>query len=128
MRDHAHTLEVVAGERLLFGSTGGWLRPLFELEQWLRRSGVALSDCVVEDKAVGRAAALLLARLEARRLVAQVLSERAVPVLEGAGIAYEAGLVVPKLGCATEEALADCTDYEQAYREICRRLDAGRLR
>ncbi len=122
MQDPEHTLEITENETLLFSSRAGWLKPLYELEQWLHNSGYRLEDLAVEDKVVGRAAALLLCRLGLRRLRTAVLSRRAVPVLAAAGVRYHAELEVAEIGCETEQVLADCDDHEAAYREIMRRL------
>ena len=78
----------------------------------------------VEDKIVGKAAALLLVRLGIRNLRAGVLSELGRDVLKRFHVQYSAGLTVRRIDCQTEILLAEVEDPEQAYRIVAAR--AGR--
>ena len=112
------------GEREIFSSLGKWLHPLFELEEFLRTSSYSPESLRVEDKIVGKAAALLLVRLGFRRLRAGVLSVLGRDVLERYRVSYSAGQTVERIDCQTEKLLAEVEDPEQAYRIV--RARAGR--
>jgi hypothetical protein len=118
------TLRAFHEEREVFSSTGKWLHPLFELEEFLRTVAYPPHSLRVEDKIVGKAAALLLIRLGIRNLRAGVLSELGRDVLKRFHVQYSAGLTVRRIDCQTEILLAEVEDPEQAYRIVAAR--AGR--
>jgi hypothetical protein len=109
------TLRAYAEDREIFSSQGKWLHPLFDLEESLR----------VEDKIVGKAAALLLVRLGIREIRAGVLSELGRAVLERHHVVYSAAQTVPRIDCQTEILLAEVEDPEAAYRIVKARAGAG---
>ena len=122
--DRDVTLRAYHGQREVFSSVGKWLYPLFELEEFLRTAGYPPHSLRVEDKIVGKAAALLLVRLGIRNLRAGVLSELGRDVLKSFHVQYSAGLTVRRIDCQTEILLAEVEDPEQAYRIVAAR--AGR--
>jgi hypothetical protein len=118
------TLRAYQGEREVFSSVGKWLHPLFELEEFLQASSFPPQSLRLEDKIVGKAAALLLVRLGIRRVKAGVLSKLGRNVLERHRVSYSAAEVVERIDCQTENLLADVEDPEEAYRIVAAR--AGR--
>jgi hypothetical protein len=118
------TLRAFHGKREVFSSTGKWLHPLFELEEFLRSSSHSPQSFRVEDKIVGKAAALLLVRLGIRKVKAGVLSELGRDVLQRYQVSYSAAVTVARIDCRTEILLAEVEDPEQAYRIVAAR--AGR--
>ena len=118
------TLRAFHEQREVFTSTGKWLHPLFELEQFLRSSSHAPQSLRIQDKIVGKAAALLLVRLGIRKVRAGVLSELALEVLARHRVQYSAEETVERIDCKTEILLAEVEDPEQAYRIVAAR--AGR--
>jgi hypothetical protein len=118
------TLRAFHGKREVFSSTGKWLHPLFELEEFLRSSSHSSRLLRVEDKIVGKAAALLLVRLGIRNVKAGVMSELGRDVLERYQVLYSAAETVARIDCQTEILLAEVEDPEQAYRIVAAR--AGR--
>ena len=110
-----HTLEVFAGEVLVFHSNGKWLYPLFELENFLTIANYEPADLTVKDKIIGRAAALLLIRLGIRDVRAGIMSKLGMDVLEKHDIHYEYGKLVERIDCATEEILMNEYDPKEAY-------------
>ncbi len=115
------TLEVLSGKKVLFSSRGKWLHPLFELEEFLRREGLDARRLLLRDKIVGRAAALLIARLGFRRVHAGLLSEPGREVLEAHRIRYRYDRLVERILCQTERILQGVWDLEAAHRELLRR-------
>jgi len=118
------TLRAYYGQREVFSSVGKWLYPLFELEEFLGTSSYQPETLRLEDKIVGKAAALLLVRLGIRQVKAGVLSKLGREVLERQHVLYSAGQTVERIDCQTEILLSEVEDPEQAYRIVAQR--AGR--
>jgi hypothetical protein len=118
------TLRAYYGQREVFSSVGKWLHPLFELEEFLDTSSYQPETLRLEDKIVGKAAALLLVRLGVRQVKAGVLSKLGREVLERHRVLYSAGQIVERIDCQTEILLSEVEDPEQAYRIVAQR--AGR--
>lgn len=118
------TLRVRFGGRQVFSSSGKWLHPLFELEEFLNSASYPPQGVVVEDKIVGKAAALLLIRMGIRQVKAGVLSELAKAVLERFEVRFSYTTIVERIDCRTESLLADVEDPEQAYRIVKARAGA----
>jgi hypothetical protein len=112
------TLRVYYDDRQVFSSLGKWLHPLFELEEFLSTVSYPPEGVLVEDKIVGKAAALLLVRLGIRRVKAGVLSELAKVVLERYDVRFSYTTIVERIECQTEILLADVENPEQAYRIV----------
>lgn len=111
-------------EREIFSSAGKWLYPLLELEEFLDTSSYRPESLRLEDKIVGKAAALLLVRLGIRQVKAGVLSKLGREVLERYQVLYSAAEIVERIDCQTEMLLAEVEDPEQAHRIVLAR--AGR--
>jgi hypothetical protein len=109
------TLALYRGQDVLFRSSGKWLHPLFELEEFLGSSGLDTAELRVRDKIVGKAAALLLVRLGLRRVEAGVLSALARTVLERHAVRYSFETLVERIACRTEELLREIDDPQEAY-------------
>ena len=110
-----NTLEVYQDKCLIFSSTGKWLYPLFDLEDFLKDKNLEPHRLLVRDKIVGKAAALLLVRLKIERLRAGLLSELAKSVLERYKVHYKYGQLVERVLCKTEELLRDIDEPLAAY-------------
>jgi len=59
----------------IFTSYGKWLHPLFELDDYLADHPVQPERLILQDKIIGKAAALLIHRLGFRTLQAGILSK-----------------------------------------------------
>ncbi|TVR66150.1 MAG: DUF1893 domain-containing protein [Spirochaetaceae bacterium] len=111
----------------VFSSTGSWLHPLFDLERFLLSSQLDPRECVLRDKLVGKAAALLIVRLGFVRIYTGILSRPGEEVLTAHSVTYEAVQRVERILCRTEELLAEVDDPEEAYRIICTRIEERRV-
>ncbi len=118
------TLRVRYDGRQVFSSVGKWLHPLFELEDFLNSGAYQPEGLLVEDKIVGKAAALLLVRMGIRQVKAGVLSELAKAVLERYDVRFSSTTIVERIDCQTEILLADVEEPDQAYQIVKAR--AGR--
>jgi hypothetical protein len=120
----APTLIVFCNGTLIFTSYGKWLHPLFELEVYLATHAVQPAQLLLQDKIIGKAAALLIHRLGFRTIKAGVLSRLGEAVLQRHGLAYIYEQLVDRIHCQTEELLATVEDPEEAYRLV--KIRAGR--
>jgi zinc transport system ATP-binding protein len=120
----APTLTVCRNGTPIFTSNGKWLHPLFELEDYLAEHAFQPAKLLLEDKIIGKAAALLIHRLGFRTVRAGVLSRLGETVLQRYEIAYSYEQLVDRIHCQTEELLATVEDSEEAYRLV--KVRAGR--
>jgi hypothetical protein len=120
----APTLTVFRNGTPIFTSNGKWLHPLFELEAYLAEHPIQPENLLLQDKIIGKAAALLIHRLGFRIVKAGILSRLGEAVLQRYEIAYSYELLVERIHCQTEELLATVEDPEEAYQLV--KVRAGR--
>lgn len=118
------SLQLILDGKLVFESSGKWLYPLFELEDFLQVTPIDISKADLRDKIIGKAAAFLITRLGPGKVYGGVMSQRAMPVFDAAGISYAYDHAVERILCKTEDILANIDDIETAYSLLSRR--AGR--
>jgi hypothetical protein len=118
------TLTVFHDGAPIFTSHGKWLHPLFELEDYLAEHSLSPGHLVLQDKIIGKAAALLIHRLGFRTIKVGILSKPGEAVLRRHGIAYTYEELANRIHCQTEELLAEIEDPEQAYALL--KVRAGR--
>jgi zinc transport system ATP-binding protein len=118
------TLTVFRNGTPIFTSSSKWLHPLFELEDFLADHPIEPTQLLLQDKIIGKAAALLIHRLGFRTVKAGVLSRLGEAVLQRHGIAYTSEQLVDRIHCQTEELLATVEDPDEAYRLV--KVRAGR--
>jgi zinc transport system ATP-binding protein len=122
MSDAQPSLQVLHQDRTIFSSFGKWLHPLFEFEEWLKREDIDPKDLTLCDNIVGKAAALLIVRLQIRRVKAGVLSSLGEGVLKKHDVSYSCAEMVEKVLCRTERELAEVEDPQEAYRILSERI------
>ena len=120
----ATTLTVFRNGTPIFTSNGKWLHPLFELEAYLADHPIQPAQLLLQDKIIGKAAALLIIRLGFRTIQAGVLSRLGEAILQRYEIVYTYEQLVDRIHCQTEELLATVEDPEEAYRLV--KVRAGR--
>jgi len=118
------TLTVLHEGTPIFASHGKWLHPFFELEDYLAEHAFQPAKLLLQDKIIGKAAALLIHWLGFRTVQGGILSRLGEAVLQRHGIAYTYELLVDRIHCQTEELLAQVEDPEEAYRLV--KAGAGR--
>ena len=114
----SHSLEVFAGDRLIFYSDRSWVYPLLDLEAFFAAGNRPDAELVARDKVVGKAAAMLMAHVGIHRVEALLMSELARDFLSGREIPFDHERLVPRITCRTEEILGDIDDPAEAYRII----------
>jgi hypothetical protein len=122
------SLEFLIDGQVLFSSTGNWLHPLFELEQFLKTREISAFKGEIHDKVVGRGSAFLIIRLGIRRAHAGMFSRLGKDVLDHAGVACTWDVLVEEIECRTESILREVTDPEQAYRILAERAQKAKAR
>lgn len=120
----APSLQLFANGEIVFESAGTWLHPLFDLESFLDANPVDLSDARIRDKIVGKAAALLIARLGIKQVHGDTMSLLASRLFDNLGTSYTFDAMVDRIDCRTEEILLDIDDPDRAHRILRQR--AGR--
>jgi hypothetical protein len=118
------TLTALHESTPIFTSHGKWLHPLFELEAYLADHPIEPAQLLLQDKIIGKAAALMIHRLGFCTVKAGVLSRLGEAVLHRYGIAYSYEQLVDRIHCQTEGLLATVEDPEEAYQLV--KVRAGR--
>ena len=116
------TLLAYQNDQLIFSSDKKWLYPLIDLSDFLRRQKIANAKLLVEDKVVGRASALILVYLGARRVKAEVLSKLGEEILVKFNVRFEYDNLVDEISCATETLLKEESDPAVAFQLILDRI------
>lgn len=124
MLKNAPTLIVFKNQEIIFQSNEKWLYPLFSFEDFLEGYPIDMNSVCIHDKVVGKAAAMLIARLRPDRVHGEVMSELAVNYLNQFGLSYSFDQLVERIQCKTEMILLDVDDVNEAYDILCKR--AGR--
>lgn len=124
MLEKSPTLIVYKEQEIVFQSDGKWLYPLFSLEVFLQEHPIDMNSVCIHDKVVGKAAAMLIARLQPKRVHGVIMSELAVNFLNQYGLPYSFDQLVERVQCKTESLLLDVDDINEAYDILCKR--AGR--
>jgi hypothetical protein len=122
MSDAQPSLQVLRNDSTVFSSHGKWLHPLFEFEKWLKTEDIDPKDLTLCDNIVGKAAALLIVRLNIRRVRAGVLSKLGEGVLKKHEVSYSCAKMVEKVLCKTEQELSEIEDPQEAYRILSKRI------
>ena len=120
----APTLTVLHESTPIFTSYGKWLHPLFELEAYLADHAFEPDHLILQDKIIGKAAALLIFRLGVQTVKAGVLSRLGEAVWQLHGMAYTYEQLVERIHCQTEELLATVEEPEESYQLV--KIRAGR--
>ena len=115
---YGHGVAVVKDGRLIGLEDGHGVAPFVRVAQ---RLGIQLRGTCLADRVVGRAVALACVAAEVAAVHGELMSERAIVVLEAAGIPVSAGRVVPGIEnrtrtglCPTEMLVGDGVDPAEA--------------
>jgi len=107
---------------VVFRSSGRWLYPLFELEEFLHQHNFDRSQLLIEDKIVGRAAALIMVHLGIRLVKINLLSRPGQEVVVQHNIHYTYAHLVDRIDCKTEERFRKAGNAEAVYLEIKKQI------
>ena len=117
----AVSLQVIVNQEIVFQSNGKWLYPIFDLEDHLQNNPVNMAEAMIRDKVIGKAAALLLIRLDPKSIHGDVMSDLAIDVLMQFDCLFSYDKRVARIDCETEEILMPVNDPEAAHKILCKR-------
>ena len=120
-----HSLIIRNQGSIIFTSDAHWLHPLFELDDFLSKSPFRVTDLFLQDKIAGKAAACMIAFLGIRKCHIELISSRAIPVFEKAGIEFTFDTVVEQIDCRTEYLITDDMTVDDVWLFLRKR--AGRV-
>ncbi|MBN2897876.1 MAG: DUF1893 domain-containing protein [Clostridia bacterium] len=119
---------IVKNGQLIFESKEKGIKPLYTAFTTIRAE---LAGAALVDRVTGRAAAMLSTGAKIEALHAKLLSERAIEMLEAAGVAYSYDKLVPYIknrtqtgSCPVEQLSADVTDVQVLVEKIKGFLEA----
>ena len=110
---------------IIFESTGKWLYPLFEVEDYLHALMLDVKDIFIHDRIAGSAAASLICRMGFRKVNINTISKPALELFEHYGVECEYSILVDKIECRTEDLISVDMDLDHIY--LMLRQRAGRL-
>ncbi len=120
-----HSLVVKHNDKIVFTSDQHWLYPLFELEDYLKKSGISVKDLFLQDKIAGKAAACLIVFLGIKKCHIELLSERAIPVFVANDIQFTYDNLVEHIQCRTEDLITSKMNIADVWLFLRKR--AGRV-
>ena len=112
-------------DNIIFTSDSHWLHPLFEFDDFLSRHSFPAADLFLQDKIAGKAAACMIVRLGIKKCHIELMSRRAVPVFEKAGVGYTYDTMVEHIDCRTEYLITDDMPVDDVWLFLRKR--AGRV-
>jgi zinc transport system ATP-binding protein len=115
------SLEIRKAGELVFHSRGKWLYPLFEVEEFLDKSGLTAGELELHDRIAGRAAASLICRMGFGRCRIDTISGHALAVFEKEGVHCVYETLVEKILCKTEDIISADMDLDEVYALLKRR-------
>ena len=112
-------------DSIIFTSDSHWLHPLFEFDDFLTKNRYPVSELFLQDKIAGKAAACMIVRLGIKKCHIELISERAMPVFEKAGIDFTYDTLVEQIDCRTEYLITDDMPVDDVWLFLRKR--AGRV-
>jgi len=123
LEERGLNLLILKGGETLYSSREGGMLPLLEAIDQLGLR--ALADSTVVDRIVGRAAALIISYFKAKEVYTELLSLKAIEILEKHGIAYAAERLVSTIRnkddtdiCPFEKIVLTIDNPEEGYRKL----------
>lgn len=106
---------------LLLRSSGKWLHPLFEVEDFLRTRNIEAKNLILHDKIAGHAAAALIIRMGFETCIINLISQPALDLFEKYNMDCTYTHLVKKIDCRTEDLITSSMDLDSIYKMIRRR-------
>ena len=100
-----YSLRAYLNGEIIFESSGKWLYPLFELEDYIRENKIDTAGLFVEDKIAGRAAAAMMVKFGIRKVRIGLISSYGAEIFKEHGVEFSYDEYVEKIQCRTEELL-----------------------
>ena len=114
LRD-GHTLEVFSGEELVFSSSGRWLHPLFQLDEFIRKNNTDPHQLSLHDSITGIAAAAICVYLGIGHVHSDLMSEGAAAMFSNNGVDFSYGHLTERIKCITETMISPGDPPSESY-------------
>ena len=113
-----YSLELKFENRIIFSSSGKWLHPLFDLEDFLNENSYDPAKLILYDKIIGKASALMIIRLGIKKVKGGIVSKPAETEFPKWGVEYSIEEKVDFIDCKTEQILLKISNPEEVYELI----------
>ena len=113
-----YSLELKFENRIIFSSSGKWLHPLFDLEDFLNENSYDTAKLILYDKIIGKASALMIIRLGIKKVKGGIVSKPAETEFLKWGVEYSIEEKVDFIDCKTEQILLKISNPEEVYELI----------
>ena len=110
---------------IIFESSGKWLYPLFEVEDYLHAMDLKADGLFLHDRIAGRAAAGLITRMGFPGCFIDTVSKPALEVFTRFGVECGYNILVDRIDCRTEDLISSEMPLDKVYYMLSRR--AGRF-
>jgi hypothetical protein len=127
LHSHSDSIVAVRNQTVIGTKQGDGIRPFLELMNDMKDQ---LSECVIGDRILGKASALLCCYVHARGMYAPQGTKTAIAALVVHGIPAQVDSMVPHIMnrtgdglCPFERLLESVDDPSEAYRLITEKLD-----
>ena len=117
------SLELFNDGDLIFQSRGKWLHPLFEAEDFIRKSGRQYGNLTLHDSISGLAAAFLTIRLSVRAVNVDMISSLALELYRNYDVEVHYTKLVDRIKCITETMISPSMTLDEAYRLLRKKAD-----
>ena len=121
-----HSLEAYYQNELIFFSDKKWLYPLLDLESFLQATPYSLSQILIKDKIIGKAAALILVYFKIRFVEAEIISRLGLQTLTDFKVTFTYQKLVDRVYCETEKILQHENNPHQGYQLIKDRIEQNK--
>ena len=115
------SLIVYSGDTVIFTSSGRWLYPLLELEEYIDDHSYNSASLFLHDKIAGRAAASLISGMGFRSCAIDTVSKGALEVFKKHDVKCSYSILVDKIACMTEEIITPEMSPEHVYSLVRKR-------
>lgn len=122
LHENNYTFVLLNENNTIIASHKRGIMPLMEI---IQRDKSVLNNAVIADKVIGKAAALLISGFKVKALYTDLMSRKAIEVLEQTSIIYQYQKCVDYIQnrakngqCPMEKLTKDIFDYKTAYQKI----------
>ena len=100
---------------IIFERDGKWLHPLFGLIEHIAESEIYVTDCILHDKIIGAAAAVLIIKMGFKKCHGELMSRKAIELFDRNKVEYSYGELVDKILCKTEKMIGSYNAIGVSY-------------
>ncbi len=132
IKSNEATFIVADNENVIYQDIGIGVKPIMKV---IKENPLILNNATIVDKVIGKAAAILLAKYNAKKVYGLLMSRTAIKVFTDHGIEYDyqdiVDTILNRTGdglCPLEDSVKNTDDLEQGFINITTRIDELMLR